>query len=144
MRHGDAVSAAQDPRRPLSLQGRRQVEQAARLALQHEIRVATIFHSGILRAQETAEILAKTIVPERGVAAIGGLLPEDDPVLLQAELAEATESMALVGHLPFLGRLAALLVSGDSELPITEFFPATMVGFSRTAKRWKIEWRIAP
>lgn len=144
VRHGDAVSAAEDPRRPLSLQGRRRVEQTACLALERKAQVARIYHSGIWRAQETAEILAEHIVPESGVARLPGLLPEDDPVVIQAEFGDTTESIALVGHLPFLSRLAALLVNGDPERPVVEFFPATMVCCCRRAAQWEISWRIAP
>jgi phosphohistidine phosphatase SixA len=58
MRHGDAVSALENPQRPLSKEGRRRVEQTARTALQRNIEVSLVYHSGILRAMETAEILA--------------------------------------------------------------------------------------
>jgi phosphohistidine phosphatase len=144
VRHGDAVSVAENPQRPLSSGGRRRIEQTARLALEHKIRISMIYHSGILRAQETAEILAEHIMPASGVAQLSGLLPEDDPAMVKAEIDAATDSMLLVGHLPFLSRLAALLVNGDPERPVAEFFPATMVCCSRSAAQWKISWRIAP
>jgi phosphohistidine phosphatase len=144
VRHGDAVSAAENPRRPLSSEGRRRVEQTARLALERQIRVSTIYHSGILRAQETAEILAEHVMPTSGIAPRAGLLPDDDPVVSQAEFDAVTDSILLVGHLPFLSRFAALLVNGDSERPVVEFFPATMVCCSKLAGQWKIDWRIVP
>jgi phosphohistidine phosphatase len=72
------------------------------------------------------------------------LLPDDDPAIVVAEFDSATESVLLVGHLPFLSRLAALLVNGDAERPVVDFFPATMVCCSRLAAQWKISWRIAP
>ena len=44
----------------------------------------------------------------------------------------------VVGHLPHLNRLAALLISGDVELGLMEFPPATMVCCSRDGSKWKI------
>jgi phosphohistidine phosphatase len=144
VRHGDALTAAENPQRPLSPGGRRDVEQTARLALERGIEVSVIYHSGILRAKETAEILAKHIVSVATVAELCGLLPEDDPAIVKAELDSAGESILLVGHLPFLGRLAGLLVNGDPERPAAEFFPATMVCCARDATEWKILWQVAP
>jgi phosphohistidine phosphatase len=144
VRHGDAVTAAENPQRPLSLAGRRRVEQTARLALARDLAISKIYHSGILRAQETAEILAEHIMPAEGTAPLAGLLPDDDPAIVVTEFDSATESVLLVGHLPFLSRLAALLVNGDAERPVVDFFPATMVCCSRLAAQWKISWRIAP
>jgi phosphohistidine phosphatase len=144
VRHGDAVSAMENPRRPLSSQGRRRVEQTARSALERNVLVQRIYHSGIPRAQETAEILAEFLMPGKSPMALAGLSPDDDPAVIQAELAGIAESILLVGHLPHLSRLAALMVSGDSEAPVTEFFPATMVCVSGSKAQWKITWRIAP
>lgn len=142
VRHGDAVSAAEEPQRPLSSEGRRRVEQTARFALERKVQVSAIYHSGILRAQETAAILAKHIKPASGTAQLAGLLPEDDPAVAQAEIELRSDSILLVGHLPFMSRLAGLLVSGDPEQAVVEFFPATMVCFYRSAAQWKIGWRI--
>lgn len=142
VRHGDAVSAAENPQRPLSSEGRRRVEQTARLALERKVQVSAIYHSGILRAQETAEILAEHVKPTLGTAQLSGLLPEDDPAAVRAEIDLATDPILLVGHLPFMSRLAGLLVSNDPDTAVVEFFPATMVCFDKSAARWKISWRI--
>jgi phosphohistidine phosphatase len=142
-RHGDALSALENPQRPLSSEGRRRVEQTARLALERDIKVSAIYHSGIVRAQESAEILA-AYIPAGNVAQIGGLLPQDDPGIIKAELEAAVDSILLVGHLPFMSRLAGLLVNGDPEQPAAEFFPATMVCCIRAAPKWKIIWQLSP
>ena len=144
VRHGAAVSAVENPQRPLSSEDRRRVEQTARLALERKVQVSAIYHSGILRAQETAEILAEHVNPRSGTAQLSGLLPEDDPAAVQAEIDLAIDPILLVGHLPFMSRLAGLLVSGDPEQAVVEFFPATMVCFDKSAAQWKISWRIVP
>jgi phosphohistidine phosphatase len=138
------VPASENPQRPLSLAGRETVEQIGRLARKRKVRVSAIYHSGILRAQETAEILARHLLPPLGVQAIAGLLPEDDPEIVKAEIEAATEPVLLVGHLPYMSRLAALLVHGDMEATIINFQPAAMVCFSQIAARWKIDWHVGP
>lgn len=144
VRHGEAVSAAENPQRPLSRAGRETVEQVGQLARERHVQVSAIYHSGILRAKETAEILAKHLPPLSGVKAISGLLPEDDPIAGKAEMEAATEPIMLVGHLPYMRRLAALLVYGDRDAAGIDFQPAAMVCCAKSGTQWKIDWYLAP
>ena len=144
VRHGDALAAELDPRRPLSERGRADVAKLAQMAAARDVSVAQICHSGILRAQETAEILALSLRPPHGVRQIGGLLPEDDPIIGKAEIESSNEPTMLIGHLPYMARLAALLVTGDAARSIIEFAPATMVGCSQVGSIWRIDWQINP
>jgi phosphohistidine phosphatase len=143
VRHGDALSAADDPTRPLSPAGRAAVKRLSRLALERGVGVSVIHHSGILRAAQTAAILAEHLAPLSGVAQHAGLLPDDDPAIAKAELEEANAPIMLVGHLPYMNRLAGLLVTGDSERTVVEFSPATMVCCVKEAGPWKISWKLA-
>ena len=144
VRHGEAVSETLDPQRPLTRVGREEVERVAGLAASRKIGVSAIFHSGILRAKQTAEIFAEFLAPAVLVQQITGLLPQDDPTIAKAELELAERSVMLVGHLPHMNRLAALLVNGDTDRQIIEFSPATMVCCSRNGVHWKIAWTLAP
>jgi phosphohistidine phosphatase len=143
LRHGDAVAQNENPERPLSSTGRRDVEKTARLALQHNVEISAIYHSGILRALETAEILGKFLLPPLGLQEHGSLLPEKDPSIASAELDIIEHPVALVGHLPHLRRLAAMLATGDPERTVIDFLPAMMVCFEKQADRWKIAWTSA-
>ena len=67
VRHGEAFPESQDPRRPLTPAGRANVERLARLAAAEAIRASAIFHSGILRARQTAEILGAQLTPDNDV-----------------------------------------------------------------------------
>ena len=140
VRHGAAVQQGSDASRPLTDAGRKAVEQLAEAAAEKRVWVAEIVHSGILRAQQTAEIIAERLSPPRGVRAAEGLLPQDDPMIAKAELESAAEPLMLVGHLPHLARLAGLLVTGDSEREAAQFLPATLVCCSREDGLWKISW----
>jgi phosphohistidine phosphatase len=144
VRHGDALSANIDPQRPLSARGREQVTELAGLAVSREVQVSEIRHSGILRARATAEILAVYLRPRRGARQSAGLLPEDDPEIGKAELDVADQSIMLVGHLPYMNRLAALLVKSAAAPSTIEFAPATMLCCSRVGALWQIDWQITP
>ena len=140
VRHGDAVAAVENAERPLSRTGREQVQRAARRMLERGSEVSRIYHSGILRAKQTAEILAQAFPTNLAVEPHAGLLPEDDPAVVKAELDAAECSIMLVGHLPYLKRLAALLISGDPERSVVDFLPATVLCCSKADGRWKINW----
>ena len=143
VRHGEALSAHIDAQRPLSARGREQVTELAQLAVCRQVQVAEIRHSGILRARQTAEILAQRLTPSPGVRQSNGLLPDDDPEIGKAELDAVDQSIMLVGHLPYMNRLAALLVERAAPSTI-EFTPATMLCCSKVGALWQIEWRMAP
>jgi phosphohistidine phosphatase len=142
VRHGAALSAAENPRRPLSHDGCQGVERIARLALDRGVQLAAIYHSGILRAKQTAEIFAKVLASSVAVQQHAGLLPDDDPAIVKAEMDYAQQSILLVGHLPFLNHLAGLLIHGDPDRDVVEFLPATMVRFRRVGGGWSIDWTL--
>jgi phosphohistidine phosphatase len=140
VRHGEAFPETQDPLRPLTPTGRAQVEQLGRLAAAKGVRPSVIFHSGILRAKQTAEILGAQLASDIQVQSMTGLLPEDDPDIAAAELETAQEPMMLVGHLPHMNRLAALLINKNLSREVVDFSPASMICCSRGAAQWTLAW----
>jgi phosphohistidine phosphatase len=144
VRHGDAVSDTLDSRRPLSRIGQEQVEKAARAVAARQAQVSAIFHSGILRAEQTAEILAGHLGPARGVQRMSGLAPQDDPAIARAELETSPASVMLVGHLPHMNRLAGLLIYPNADQSAVEFAPATVVCVSHQGSLWQLVWVLGP
>src|ERR1051325_432814 len=100
VRHGEALSETADPRRPLSAAGREQVRSVGRLALARNARASALFHSGILRAEETARLFRTELSIDASPVRMSGLLPEDDPFVARAEVETFQHSTMLVGHLP--------------------------------------------
>ena len=146
VRHGKATSDQEDPRRPLSEAGRKKVEKVARQAVRAGVRPAEIRHSGKLRAQQTAEILAEHLQPASGLQVQSGLSPNDDPASA-AELAAAAEGdMMLVGHLPHLGCLASLLLCGDGDKDLILIKTATIICLERGSpgNPWLLRWILSP
>jgi phosphohistidine phosphatase len=106
--------------------------------------VAEIRHSGLLRARETAEILAAHIMPARGVRETTGLRPDDDPWIVAAECEAPDGPLMLVGHLPLLGRVAAALVTGDPERDVVRFRTGTIVRLTRGDRGWLVAGLTGP
>jgi phosphohistidine phosphatase len=145
VQHGDAVPERLDPGRPLSAAGRREVGAVARLLAAAGARVARVVHSGKLRAQQTAELLATALAPGTVPQVMAGLSPNDSIEPTARTIADWTSDVMLVGHLPFMGKLVARLVGGDEGKPVAAFVPGTVVCLERNeANRWTIVWMVRP
>jgi phosphohistidine phosphatase len=59
VQHGEAKPKEEDANRPLTSRGRREVSLVSSYVAGVGIRVVQIFHSGKLRARETAQIFAE-------------------------------------------------------------------------------------
>lgn len=119
IRHGQALDASVDSERPLSPEGRREASNLAAYLRKKLITVSEIWQSEKLRAQQTAAILES----EGSMSAVRltrpGLAPMDNVGPVADEIGLRNEDLCLVGHLPFVSRLASLMLSGDEEqLPV--------------------------
>jgi phosphohistidine phosphatase len=50
----------------------------------------------------------------------------------------------LIGHLPHLGRLAALLLTGDADRSVVRFRQGGLVGVERTDTGWVVSVLLPP
>ena len=130
MQHGVASSAADDPARPLTPSGRLEVDQVAGRAAACGVRARRCIHSGKLRAEQSARIIGEALGAQ--VGARGGLNPSDpvEPIadwLRNESKAHPDDAIALVGHLPFLDRLASVLIVGQPEAHPIRFENAGLV-----------------
>ena len=123
MQHGQATTETEDPERPLTDAGRAAVQRVAERARAAGVRISGCLHSGKLRAEQTAQLLVGEIGVEPSDEARPGLAPNDPVVPVAQWLQAQTEhqSLALVGHMPFLGGLASLLVAGDEQAQVVGF-----------------------
>jgi phosphohistidine phosphatase len=144
VRHGEAVSKDEDPARPLTQSGWLAVERIAGWAAAADIRPDEIVHSGKLRAEQSAEILADYLMPTKGSTVRRGLGPDDDVRPLADSLAVADRTLMIVGHLPFLGRLVSRLVVGDADRPVVQFEAAGLVSLASGDGQWTIGCVVDP
>jgi phosphohistidine phosphatase len=144
VQHGEATPEREDPARPLTLRGRREVERVAQAAKRSGVEIAEIVHSGKLRAQQTAELLAAALSPVEGLRAVAGLAPMDDPAAARELLDQAAAPRMLVGHLPHLSRLTSLLLVGDPAREVVSFRMGAIVSLSREEAGWRLKWILTP
>ena len=128
VQHGEAMPKDADPERPLTETGRQTVEQVAAWAARVPLTVGRIQHSGKLRAQQTAEIFAGKLEPKEGVVVDERMTPKGDVVPVAEMIEESSTSLMLVGHLPFMSRLAGFLVTGDANREVVQFRMGGVVG----------------
>jgi phosphohistidine phosphatase len=139
--HGDAVGPDVDPQRPLSARGRQAVERLAAAAAAHGAKPAVVWHSGKLRAKQTAEAFWRACNPFAEFAATRDLQPEDSPQWMRDRLRAEPRDLLIAGHYPHLPGLLALLVPGSAA------FPQHGVVALETAddgETWTESWRERP
>jgi phosphohistidine phosphatase len=143
--HGEAVGPDENPMRPLSADGQQQVTNLARAAAERGAKPRAIWHSGKLRARQTAEAYWRACNPLAQFTAARGLLPADPPEWIVDRLrAEDGEAM-VVGHLPHLPRLFRLLLMKDADAAAREFPLHGVVCLEEdSAGAWSERWRLSP
>ena len=122
MRHGIAVAAGdpsitQDSQRPLTNKGIKHISRAARGLRRLGIDFDIILTSPILRARQTADIVAATLGLESRIEEISGLAPESsvEHLLFGLIRYQDREHLLLVGHQPLLGQTLACLIDANRE-----------------------------
>lgn len=115
LRHGEAEPhARRDAERELTAHGREQVlHSAARLIGQP---LDSILVSPYVRAQQTAELVRKTLGFTSGLVTVPWLTPESEPKYALGKLPD-TGNVLLVSHQPFVGELISLLLHGNLRQP---------------------------
>jgi phosphohistidine phosphatase len=144
-RHGEAVDLTADALRPLSEQGIAEVSQVAALLGKAGVRVDRIWHSGKLRAEQTAELLAKQLRHRHTLERISGIGPLDPVADFARDLDVWQEDTMVVGHMPFLGRLAALLLRTTGDCEPLAFSTGSVACLKRTDDdHWVVQWLLRP
>lgn len=100
-----------DARRPLTPEGRRKFEQAAR-GLAVLVTPQAILTSPLVRARETAELLTEAYGLGKAVVCEGLAEGDHDGVLAALDDSGAAVC-AVVGHEPWMGELLSYLLTGD-------------------------------
>ncbi|MEJ2655878.1 MAG: phosphohistidine phosphatase SixA [Desulfobacterales bacterium] len=145
VQHGKSMPKDQDPQKGLSQEGIQETERIAKVAKEYAVCVSKIAHSGKTRARQTAEIFEAALNPTGGIHERGGLNPMDD-VTVFADTIDSAEDIMLVGHLPFMERLAAYLITGSLEKPVFKFQNSGIVCLDKDSatESWAIKWTLMP
>jgi phosphohistidine phosphatase len=155
LRHGVAEERGadwpDDRKRPLTADGKVKTREVAAGLRALGVAPDAIFTSPLLRARQTAEIVAKELGLVSRLRETQHLEPGGAPVaLFQAirEAAPAADAVMVVGHEPDLGLLASRLVAGDGE---AVDMPLRKAGLARIEidamppeRRGLLRWFLAP
>jgi phosphohistidine phosphatase len=145
VQHAEAKREDEDPLRSLTETGAQDVRRVAVHLSKKNISLDRALHSAKLRARQTAEILREYLKPVHGAAETDALAPMDDPRIWADRITAGQENLMLVGHLPHLERLAALLLCGDPSKRVVAFTMAAVVAIERSDDgTWSLRWLITP
>ena len=143
VQHGESKSEEEDPQRHLTDRGINEVRRVADFLRPLGLVVDTVWHSGKTRAQQTGQLLAEVL--RARLVQRAGLAPKDQVAATKDALEQIGGDLMIVGHMPFLGKLAALLVTGSEENEIVEFqFGCVLCLERRGDVKWKVAWMITP
>ena len=141
MQHGLAVDKADDPERPLSKAGIVQTEKIADTLRASGTVITSVFHSGKLRAAQTAEIISNILVTP-DVSRADGLSPNDDVTLLAQDL--KVNNVLYIGHLPHLEKLVTHLVASNAKKDTIKFKNSAVVCLTKQENNYFIDWYLTP
>jgi phosphohistidine phosphatase len=122
VRHAIAAERGEDwpddDKRPLTARGVARFKDSLKGLSRLDVAVDEIFTSPLVRAKQTAEILAGGLPGKPAVKVLDALSPGHAPASVLAQLARAARRrrLALVGHEPGLGELAAHLIGAGRAL----------------------------
>jgi len=118
----------------------------ARFIGQMDQQYEAIFHSDKKRAQQTAQILGKHLKHALGVHETDSLGPMVDIDVWVHRLLCSDADPVLVGHLPFLNKLAARLVTQDENMQILSFQHGGMICLedNDSDENFSVKWAITP
>lgn len=113
--------SGEDSQRVLTEKGAKKMRQIARGLKTLGVEFDVILTSPYLRAEQTANILADVFKMKKKVHLSENLVPMGDPDLLLAEINEKypVNSLAMVGHEPYLSTFVSLLTADGSPVEMT-------------------------
>ena len=142
VQHGEARPESEDPERSLTARGEKETRKVSDATKRVSFRPAKIYHSGKKRAEQTAGIIAAALdLP----AQVGqGLNPNDDIRPWVERISAEAEDLMIVGHLPFLEKLASFLVCDEGTKAVLFRYSAIVCLEKKEAGRWAVDWVLKP
>jgi phosphohistidine phosphatase len=151
VRHAIAAERGEDwpddDKRPLTARGVSRFKDAVSGLARLDVVVDEIFTSPLVRAKQTAEILAAGLGGKPSVKVLDALAPGHTPGSVLAQLSRAAKRrrIALVGHEPGLGELAAHLIGAGRALPFRKGAVCRIDVESLTSRRaGALHWFVSP
>ena len=122
IRHGIAADRGSeypdDSKRPLTSAGIARLRKEAKALVELDVDFDLIISSPLVRTKQTAEVFAQTMPSRPSVTLSDSLAPAGTPASVFQELAKHMRKarIALVGHEPNIGELAARLIGARTPI----------------------------
>jgi phosphohistidine phosphatase len=137
-----------DTKRPLTHQGEARMRSAAGGLAAIGVSLDVVITSPLVRAEQTADILVKALGGEPKLLTAPALAPGGSPAAVAEAIGAITKSrrVAIVGHEPGLGELAAWLIGARQPLPFKKggVCLIDVVDWPPTAKGGTLVWFATP
>ncbi len=148
VQHGISLPKNQDPGKGLSPLGIEETHRLAPVAKGYKISVKQIFHSGKIRAKQTARIYHQALKLSTPLEKISGINPMDD-VRAFAQGLDPETGWMVVGHMPFMQRLVSYLTTGSESTRVYRFQNSGIVCLDADRENdlewdWYIKWTLNP
>lgn len=140
VRHGEAVTPDINPEKPLSPQGRENIEKIARYLGSKSFPLNLILHSDKARARETAQIMAEHLAPEVKPEEYPGLGPNDPIGEGFVRVGVEDGDCMIVGHLPYLNKFVGHAIAGNEGLELINFQTGTTVCLESRNGGFVVNW----
>lgn len=140
--HGVAVGPEEDARRPLSAVGRAGTARIAAKAAALGAKPDVVWHSGKLRARQTAQEFWRACNALADFSATRDLQPDDPAQWMRDRLRGETRDILIAGHFTHLPRLLSLLVDGGkagADFPVNGI---VALATDDEGETWREAWRI--
>jgi phosphohistidine phosphatase len=136
-----------DTKRPLTVRGISRFKDVVRGLRRLDVTVDEIFTSPLVRTRQTADLLAAGLGSKPVIKSLEALAPGHSPATVMAQLAKVSHRsrIALVGHEPGLGELAAHLIGAQRSLAFRKGGVARIDLGALTSKRaGSMIWFVPP
>ena len=144
VQHADAHPKDLDPDRSLTATGLGDVVKMATFLRRLRLPAPQIWNSSKKRAMQTAQLLEDGFAGARPQTH-EGLAPDDPVAPIRQEIESADRDVMIVGHMPFLSKLASLLLAGNEEAGSVAFAKGGVLLLTRSETGgWAVGWMITP
>ncbi len=138
MQHAKSKTKEDDPERGITDEGRNETLRTAKYLDNMDFNVDEIWHSSKKRSRETAELVTSVNNLHNILSEKDFLSPLDEVKPAVKVLNSFNKNLMIVGHLPFLSKLASSLITGSEDFEPVKFFNSGIVTLFREGNSWKI------
>lgn len=107
------------------------------------VQLGNVFHSGKLRAEQSARLIAEALSPEIQPLKTEGLNPNDDPAVIIDDIEQMDENILIASHMPFVSRLCSTLLTGTIDAEFASI-PGTLFCLEKAGDKWRLAYMLRP